>query len=96
MTTKMTKVKNLNGTADNKPRNGCSTWKEFWETKTERKFGTCSCNGCLSRAEVGAHVQKVDPNDKKWYIVSLCNSCNNSKNGEVFEVRDYDLVAANS
>ena len=57
----MTKVKNLNGTDDNKVPSGYKSWKDWWETKKKRKFGTCSCGDCSSDAEVGAHVQKVGP-----------------------------------
>lgn len=93
----MTKVKNLNGTSDNNPRSkGYATWKEFWEDKTKRKFSTCSCGECIATATVGAHVQKANSSDMKWYIVPLCNSCNVGKKGIVFEVRDNDLVAVNS
>lgn len=93
----MTKVKNLNGTSDNDPKKkGYSSWKSFWEDKTGREFSSCSCSGCLESASVGAHVQKVSLDDRKWYIVPLCNSCNVSKKDEVFEVRNDDLVAVNS
>lgn len=34
--------------------------------------------------------------DNKWYILPLCSSCNKKSSDEVFEVREYDLVAVNS
>ena len=92
--TKMTKVKNLNGTDDNKVPSGYKSWKHWWETKKKRKFGTCSCGDCSSDAEVGAHVQKVGPSDR-WYIVPLCISCNVGKKNVEFEVRDNDLEPVN-
>lgn len=92
----MTKVKNLNGTTDNKVPSGYSSWKEWWEKKTNRKFSDCSCGDCKKTADVGAHVQKAEGSDKKWYIVPLCTSCNTGKKNVVFEVRDNDLVAVNS
>lgn len=93
----MTKVKNLNGTDDNAPDSkGYPTWRAFWEAKTGRSFSDCSCDECKSSATVGAHVQKADSADRKWYIVPLCSSCNVSRKNEVFEVRDNDLVAVNS
>lgn len=91
----MTKVKNLNGTSDNTPPIGYSTWKAWWEAKTGRRFGTCSCYGCNSSAQVGAHVQKVG-SDNRWYIVPLCSSCNTGRKNEEFYVQDADLVAVNS
>lgn len=92
----MTKVKNLNGTDDNNPASkGYSTWKEFWEDKTKRKFSDCSCGACKQLAKVGAHVQKNSGSDNKWYIVPLCISCNTGKKDKVFDVRDNDLVAVN-
>lgn len=92
----MTKVKNLNGTDGNTPGSkGYATWKEFWEGETGKKFSTCSCSGCNASAKVGAHVQKYNVADNKWYIVPLCISCNVSKKDQVFEVRDSDLVAIN-
>ena len=92
----MTKVKNLNGTSDNDPQTkGYLSWREFWEEKTGRNFSSCSCSECTSSANVGAHVQKDGADDKKWYIVPLCDSCNVSKKNVVFKVRDNDLVAVN-
>ena len=71
------------------------TWKEFWEDETGRKFGMCSCKDCTSRAEVGAHVQKSDSTDHKWYIVPLCKADNNKASWEHFEVKTADLVPVN-
>jgi hypothetical protein len=91
----MIEVKNLNGTTDNDPPEGYSTWKEFWEDKKEKDFSTCSCKDCSNDAEVGAHVKKANSSDNKWYIVPLCTSCNHKTKDEVFEVREYDLVPVN-
>lgn len=87
----MTTVKNLNGTSNRKAPAGYSSWKEFWEDKTKRSFGTCSCSGCSNSAKHGSHVQKVGT-DRSWYIVPLCDSCNVGKKNVEFEVRDADLV----
>ena len=87
-------VKNLNGTSGRVP-NGATTWKEFWENETGRKFGMCSCKDCTSRADVGAHVQKSDSTDHKWYIVPLCKADNNKASWEHFEVKAADLVPVN-
>lgn len=91
----MIKVKNINGTSDNKPPKGYSSWEEWWEEKKGRKFDTCSCHDCTNNAEVGAHVQKSSFYSNKWYIVPLCKACNNKAKDEVFEVREYDLEEVN-
>lgn len=87
----MTEVHNLNNTSDRMPPNGYATWKDWWEAKKGRKFGTCSCLGCTSFAEVGAHVQKRNSTDRKWYIIPLCRKCNTKSSSESFYVRDCDL-----
>lgn len=91
----MVKVKNLNGTSDNNPPSPYLTWKEWWEDKKGRKVGICSCEGCLNRAEVGAHVQKANVSDRKWYIVPLCTRCNVSKKNVEFSVNENDLEPVN-
>ncbi|MBD5416998.1 MAG: hypothetical protein HDR50_04930 [Desulfovibrio sp.] len=92
----MVKVKNLKGTSDNPPPAGCSSWREFWEEKQVWPFETCSCKGCTRDAEHGAHVQKADSTDRKWYIVPLCAKCNIGKKDTEFEVDEDDLVAVDS
>lgn len=87
----MMKVKNLNGTSDNKVPSGYISWKDWWEKKSGKTFSTCSCSGCSESAKVGGHVQKNLQSDRSWYIVPLCNSCNVAKKDIVFEVRDADL-----
>ena len=86
-----TLVHNLNGTGNRHPSDGSTSWKDWWEKRTGRKFSYCSCVGCSSKAEVGAHVQKVNGGDE-WYIVPLCNSCNVSKKNVSFKVDSDDLV----
>lgn len=87
------KVKNLNGTTDNKPPKG--SWKIWWEEQTHNKFSRCSCKTCDNNAEVGAHVQKAESADRKWYIVPLCIECNVTKKNELFEVEKDKLVPVN-
>lgn len=88
------KVKNLQGTSDNSVPSGYSSWLDFWEKKTGRKADKCSNTECYSKASVGAHVIKLD-GTKEWYIVSLCDNCNNYHNEDDFFVNDYDLVKVN-
>jgi len=54
-------VHNLNGTSDNRPPKGYHSWRRWWEDKSGRNFGSCSCYECESGdpAEFGAHVQKL-------------------------------------
>lgn len=87
-------VHNLSGTAAsryNEPPYGYGSWREYWEETMGRKFSYCSRNICLNEATVGGHVQKQDGNDRRWYIVPLCKSCNNIHSDIYFDVNGYDL-----
>lgn len=56
-------------------RNG--NWKTYWENATGQKADVCHRIGCFSTLNIdGAHVQLDDPNDRRWWIVPLCHSCN--------------------
>ena len=79
-----TKVHNLNGTSDDRVPAGYSSWLDYWEKNARKKAGECGC--CFHKAEVGAHVQKVDGLDKSWYIVPLCCKCNSKSSLEEFTV----------
>lgn len=86
-------VHNINENGNDRTPNGFKSWKDYWEDYTNRKFNKCSC--CESAdAEVGAHVQKSDSYDRRWYIVPLCIGCNN-KRGQDIQVRESDLVPVN-
>ena len=87
-----TKVKNLNGTSDNKVPQGYTSWLNFWEKKTGKTPD--KCGHCKNKATVGAHVQKADSSDMKWYIVPLCYQCNNKPSNEEFMVYE-ELVPVN-
>ena len=64
------KVKNINGTSNNKCK--CDSWIHHWERHSKKSPGLCSEKSCLKNAEHGAHIQKDDENDKGWYIIPLC------------------------
>lgn len=82
-------VKNAINTSNLTPPPEYKSWLDFWEEhKNYALF--CSCKDCNNLAEVGGHVQKFNPSDKKLYIVPLCKKCN-SKTG-IFEVPEEDLV----
>lgn len=81
-------VKNLKGTSDNYPP-GFSSWKDFWEQQTGRKFTKCSCTICTEKAILGGHVIRTT-GSRNWYIVPLCQRCNHREDS--FSVSQADLV----
>lgn len=61
-------------------------WLAYWENAVGHKAQRCHNVNCYSTQNlVGAHVQLDSPNDNRWWIVPLCQSCN-CKHGEHFEV----------
>ena len=86
------RVKNLNGTVKYKPKHD-NSWIEGWERVSGRQSFLCSNYDCDSlKNVVGAHVQRADINDDKWYIVPLCIECNNKKSTEEIWVPLENLV----
>lgn len=88
------RVKNLNGTSDNYPPLGYTSWKEYWITVKGYWPAYCAVYGCTEAPTLAAHVKKVDGLDDDWYIVPMCYSHNNQR-GEVLYVDDKYLVKAN-
>jgi hypothetical protein len=72
----MTKVKNVSGSSRFTPPSGYSSWLDYWEKQTGGKRFICGATDCSKKDLVGAHVQKIDSSDKKWYITPLCKTCN--------------------
>lgn len=72
----MARVKNVLGSSRFAPPTGYSSWLDYWEKQTGEKKSICGASDCSEKGLVGAHVQKVGCNDKKWYITPLCKSCN--------------------
>lgn len=72
----MTKVKNVLGSSRYAAPLGYSSWLEYWEKQTCIKKCICGASGCSNTDLVGAHVQKANSSDKKWYITPLCRRCN--------------------
>lgn len=70
-------VTNIKGTADNNPPAEYSSWKDFWEKKTNKKASYCHKVFCDTEDEtiVGAHVM-LEGYGNYWYIVPLCNTDN--------------------
>ena len=86
------KIKNINGTSQNKCV--CGSWMKHWEKFSGQKVTYCPVTTCLDIDLVGAHVQKANSSDDKWYIYPLCSAHNKSTG--VLEVSDsYKLVSAN-
>lgn len=73
----------------------CKSWIEHWRNNSiMREPDFCPRCGCLITKEnylVGAHVQKVQEiyDDKSYYIIPICNSCNSSGNFIVDLDEDY-------
>lgn len=86
------KVKNINGTSQNKC--SCGSWLKHWEKFSNQKSSYCPEVGCTKQDLVGAHVQKANSTDDSWYIVPLCSAHNQSS--QTIEIADScKLVSAN-
>lgn len=71
-------VTNINGTADLSPKDGSSSWLEYWENATGREAGHCHRWKCTVPATDGSHVM-VQGHGQTWYIVPLCHTDNMSR-----------------
>lgn len=69
-------VKNVVGSSRFPKPSGYSSWLAYWEAKSGQRAYYCSADGCTRTDLIGAHVQKAYSDDKSWYIVPLCASCN--------------------
>ncbi len=78
------RVKNVNGSGRFSAPAGYRSWVEYWAKKTGSKSFFCSASNCFSSNLVGAHVQKANSTDNRWYIIPLCSSCN--QRTDTFEV----------
>ena len=86
------KIKNINGTSQTTC--ACGSWLKHWEKFSGQSTIYCQAIGCTKKDLVGAHVQKSNSSDDKWYIYPLCSAHNKSTG--VLEVSDsYKLVSAN-
>ena len=84
------KVKNIKGTNRYRDPYGHESWIDYWCKHRYKIYVCASCGNGYCHDLVGAHVQKVNSNDNKWYIVPLCKSCN--QKNEPFNVEDDMLV----
>ncbi len=87
------KIKNINGTSDNKCN--CDSWLDHWKKFSGQTMPFCPVENCMGHDLVGAHVQKDYTNDNNWYILPLCTKHNGEK-GKSLSIRDNcHLVSAN-
>ena len=69
-----------------KPPKPYDSWLSYWEDKANCKLEANTYYKCPACGEAtlrkdfdGCHVQKVNSTDQKWYIVPLCDACNQRK-----------------
>jgi hypothetical protein len=48
---------------------------------------------CGNKAADGAHIQKISPDDRSWYIIPLCRSCN-TRFGQELDVFDSTVLVS--
>ncbi len=86
------RIQNINGTSQTSC--ACGSWLKHWENISGQSAMFCPVGHCTGRDLLGAHVQKTDSPDDRWYIYPLC-SVHNRTTG-VLEVSGYyKLVSAN-
>ena len=96
----MEKIKNINGTTETSSNcENCGSWISHWSTVGAYKVpDKCIVVGCTENNNTkveGAHVQKADNSDNKWYIAPLCHTHNMKKDTEL-NIHNYNwLVLAN-
>lgn len=97
-------TKNINGSSfiSPKPKSGDGNcWRNFWEIRKGKllnPFAFYVCPGCgnnvLGTDLFGCHVKKVGCHDDRWYIVPMCQACNN-KHDAMFYIDDAILTPVN-
>lgn len=87
------KVKNINGTSQTTCR--CGSWLKHWQNFGGQRTPTyCPEKSCLNKDLLGAHVQKANSTNRKWYIYPLCAEHNKAR-GDLDVSDSYNLVSAN-
>ena len=87
------KIRNINGTSQKKCN--CGSWLKHWENFSKQTTSFCGEINCRGKDLSGAHVQKDDSKDNKWYIYPLCGK-HNAARGQTLDVSSaYKLVSAN-
>jgi hypothetical protein len=89
----MATITNINGTSDTICK--CGSWLKHWQNFSGESIpDICPSYNCYQTDLVGAHVQKANSIDKKWYIVPLCQKHNKSI-GDLDILNSATLVSAN-
>ena len=65
------------------PKCKCGSWIKHWEKFSGKTRDKCSVVGCTEDAMKGAHIEFVDGNISRWYIMPVCESHNPPTNEEV-------------
>lgn len=88
------RVTNINGTSDNTCN--CGSWLNHWKNFSRQSIPKyCPEESCVQKPGVGAHVQRDDSSDARWYIVPLCKT-HNGETGKSLTISDsVTLVSAN-
>ncbi|KAA6329914.1 hypothetical protein EZS27_021331 [termite gut metagenome] len=80
-------VYNVKGSSRFPIPSGFKSWLDYWKKHAERPALFCSNVACGSKNNlVGGHVRKATKTDGKYYIVPLCDECNNYNNEDKFKV----------
>ncbi len=88
-------VHNLNDTSQNKCQ--CVSWLVHWGRFSGQPANTCAVLGCMNLPSVGGHVQQSggSDDDRSWYIIPLCSSCNAQRGASLYIRDDVQPVSAN-
>lgn len=94
------RIKNITGSSkiSQKAPYPYTSWLEYWEInanislKSNVLYKCPACGNGFYREDFdGCHVQKANnPSDRRWYIVPLCSSCNQSE--DKLEIGDVQLI----
>ena len=87
-------VRNVNGVSGGVCE--CGNWLTHWARYGGQTIPNwCPETNCVSKTEVGAHVQGPDPSDEGWYVVPLCRG-HAVQVGQDLQISDaIHLVSAN-
>ena len=86
------RIKNINGTSQTNC--ACGSWLKHWANFSGQMATRCPAENCPNTDLVGAHVQKAEGSDDRWYIYPLCDA-HNLSNGVITVSDTYHLVSAN-
>jgi hypothetical protein len=90
------KVRNIDGTSGLSC--ACGSWLDHWKKFSSQTANYCSEKTCVIKVDlVGAHVQKADISDNRWYIIPLCKKHNaKATELEIIDERVFVLANANN